>query len=119
MWSVDGHYHRQVGQVCSPGVRIVEQRDITRPKLECADGGSHRHGHRSEVDGHVIAHGEDLPSAVEHRAGIVATLLDIGRERRPAQSCAHFFRYRVKEILEDFQASWIDLHRRGSKMRFP
>src|SRR3979490_144013 len=53
MRGVRGQYHRHVGLVCSPGIRIVEQREVPRPKLEFAEGGSHRHGHRSEVDGHV------------------------------------------------------------------
>ncbi len=35
--NVNRHHHRQVGQMRSPGVGIVEQRNITRPKLECSD----------------------------------------------------------------------------------
>ncbi len=116
---VDRHHHREVGKVRPSRVRIVEQRDVAGPKPERGDCGSDRHRHRSQVDRHVIAHGEDLSTAVKHRAGIVAPLLDIGRERGPAQRRAHFFRHRVKEILEDFQARGIDLHWRGSKMMFP
>ena len=78
--SEDGHYHRQVGQVRAPGVGIVEQRNVTRPKLERGDCRSHRHRHRPQVHGHVIAHRQDLSSAVEYCAGIVAAFLDIGRE---------------------------------------
>ena len=52
---------------------------------------------------HVIAHGDDLARGVEHGAGVVAALLDIGRERSAAQRRAHLLGDGVVEVLEDFE----------------
>ena len=56
---------------------------------------------------HVVAHGDDLAARVDHRAGIIAPLFDIGGERGAAQRRAHFFRNRVKQILENFDLDGI------------
>src|SRR5258708_24742779 len=68
---------------------------------------------------HVITHRKNFSSAVEDRAGVVATFLDVGRESRTAQRRSHFLGDRVKQVLKDFQASGIECHRRGSKIMFP
>ncbi len=115
----DGHHHRQVGQVRAPGVGVVQQGDVSGAELECAQRGLDRHGHRAEMDGHVVAHGKDISRGVENGAGIVAALLDVGRKRGTAERGAHFFRDRVEEIFENFEAYGIHSHRRGSRMRFP
>ena len=52
---------------------------------------------------HVIAHGDDLAARVEDGAGVVAPLLNIGRERSAAQRRAHFFGDGVVEVLEYFE----------------
>ena len=52
---------------------------------------------------HVVAHGDDLGVGVEDRAGIIAPLFYVGRERGAAQGGAHFFGDRVEDVLEDFQ----------------
>ena len=53
------------------------------------------------MHGHVIAHGNDLSRGIEHRAGVVATFLDIGRKRSAAQRGSHFFSDGVIKVLED------------------
>src|ERR1700680_3666417 len=67
----------------------------------------------------VIAHGEDIARGVKYGAGEVATLFDVGREGGTAEGGAHFFRYRVEKILEDFETYGVHFHRRGPRMRFP
>ncbi len=59
---------------------------------------------------HVVAHGDHLAAAVEDRAGIVATLFDVGRERGATQRCAHLFGDGVEEIFEDFKLDGIAPH---------
>src|SRR5258706_14960548 len=68
---------------------------------------------------HVITHRKNFSSAVEDREGVVETFLDVGRESRTAQRRSHYVGDRVKQVLEDFQASGIECHRRGSKIMFP
>ncbi len=101
------HHHSQVGKVRAAGVGIVQQRNVSGPKTECAKRGVDRHGHRAKVNGHVVAHGENFTRSVKHGAGIVAPLLDVGRKRGAAQRRSHFFRDGMKEILENFQANGI------------
>ena len=59
---------------------------------------------------HVIAHGEHVAGGVEERAGVIATLFDVGREGGAAQRCAHLFGDGVKEMLEDFELDGIGRH---------
>jgi DNA-binding transcriptional MerR regulator len=111
----------------STGQRMYRQRDVENvlrikkllydegftiagrePQLR--NGGTHRHGHRAEMHGHVIAHGKHVAGCVKERAGVVATLFDVGREGRAAQRCAHLFRHRVKEMLEDFELDRVGPH---------
>src|SRR6516225_8937057 len=60
--------------------------------------------------GHVIAHGERFAGTVEHRARVVATLLDVGREGGTPQSSSHFLGDGVKQMLEDFHFDGITWH---------
>ena len=62
------------------------------------------------MHGHVIAHGQRVAGCVEERAGVVATLLDVGREGRAAQRGAHFFRDGMEEMLEDFELDGVEAH---------
>ena len=52
---------------------------------------------------HVVAHGNHPALAVEHRAGIVAPLLDVGRERGAPQRRAHLFGDGMHGALKDRQ----------------
>src|SRR6478609_3556936 len=59
------------------------------------------------MHGHVVAHGHDFARAIKHRAGIVATLFDVGGKRGAAQRRAHLFRNRVEKTFEDLQFNGI------------
>ncbi len=62
---VDRHYHREVGKMRAAGVGIVEDDDVAGLQLLIGDCGGDGHGHGAEMDGHVVAHGEDI--ALRHR----------------------------------------------------
>src|SRR5208282_6652378 len=59
---------------------------------------------------HVVAHGDDFARAVEHGAGIIAPLFDVGRKRRAPQGRAHLLGNGVIQVLEDFQLDRIARH---------
>ena len=42
------------------GVGIVQQRDVAGSKRKRLERGGHRHRHRAQVHGHMVAHGEDF-----------------------------------------------------------
>src|ERR1700752_742907 len=71
------------------------------------------------MNGHVVAHGQDIAARIKYGAGVVAPLLDVGREGGTPERGAHFFRDGMEEIFENFQAYGLDPHRRGSRIRFP
>src|SRR5216683_4717990 len=71
------------------------------------------------MDRHVVAHGEDFTRGIKYCAGVVASLLDVGRERGTPERRSHFFRDRVEEIFKNFQTDGVHLHRCGSRIRFP
>ena len=87
----DRQDHGDVWQVGAAGPGVVEHGDVARLEAEGADGGLHAHGHGAEVDGHVIAHGDDAALAVKQGAGVVAALLDVGAEGGTAQDRTHLF----------------------------
>ncbi len=62
------------------------------------------------MHGHVIAHGKHVAGGVEERTGVIATLLDVGREGGAAQRGAHLFGDRVKEMLEDLELDGVGGH---------
>src|SRR5438874_4930344 len=59
------------------------------------------------MDGHVIALRNDAPFGVKDRAGIIASLFDVGRERSAPQRRAHLLRDRSIERAIDFKCGWI------------
>src|SRR5882672_3714176 len=61
------------------------------------------------MDGHVIALRNHAPFGIKDRAGIIATLFDVGRERSAPQRRAHLFRHRSVERAVDFKCGWIEL----------
>src|SRR5262250_930763 len=65
---------------------------------------------------HVVAHGNDLASCIEHGARVVTALFDVGRKRGPAQRRPHFLGDRVKNILEDFQLNRVAHNRSGWRL---
>ena len=62
-----------------------------------------RHRHRAQMNRHVVAHRNHSLPAVKERAGIVAPLLDIRRDRSPSQRRAHLLRNRMDAALKDRQ----------------
>ena len=106
----DRSHDGDVGQMRAAAEGIVEHRDVAGREPQLGDGGAHRHRHGAQMHGHVIAHGEHVAGRVKERAGVIATLLDVGRERGAAQRCAHLFGHRVKEMLEDFELDRIGAH---------
>src|SRR5258708_35801797 len=60
------------------------------------------------MHGHVIALRNNAPISVKNRAGVIAPLFDVGRERGAPQRRAHLFRYRSVERAIDFQSGWIE-----------
>ena len=97
----DRKHHGDVGQMGSACVGIVEDRDVTGRKLDCGNGRRNGHGHGAEMHRHVVAHGDDFAAAIEYSAGVVAALLDVGRERGASQGRAHFLGDRVHGALKD------------------
>src|SRR5579872_3953895 len=71
------------------------------------------------MHGHVIAHRQNVSRGVEYGARIVTPLLDVRGERGTPQRRAHFFRHGMKEVLENLETRRVNLHRRGSRIRFP
>ena len=106
-WTLHRHHQGDVGQVGAPGKWIVEHRDVARLQPELIEGRPHRHGHRSQVHGHEVAHGQHPPRAIEHGAGIIAALLDVGGERRAAQRRAHLLGNGVERALINLQQNRI------------
>ena len=100
-------HQRDIRQVRAATERIVEHGDIAGRELERIHRRPHRHGHGAEMHRHVVAHSDDLAACVEHRAGIIAPLFDVGRERGAAQRRAHFFGDGMKQILENFDLDGI------------
>jgi deoxyribonuclease IV len=65
------------------------------------------------MHGHVIALGDQDAFAVEDRAGIIAALFYVWRERRTAQAHTHLFCYGGVERFEDLEFDRVDSHRAG------
>src|SRR5690349_5328726 len=69
------------------------------------------------MDRHVVAHRDRLSSAVEYRAGVVATFLNVGRESGSPKRGAHFFRDGVEDVLEDLEFDGIS-HATGARFGY-
>jgi hypothetical protein len=87
--------------VRAAGERIVEDGEIAGLECDGVAGGLHAHGHGTEVNGHVIAHCYDAALSVEEGTGVIAALLDVGRDGGAAKGCAHFFSDGVNAALKD------------------
>jgi hypothetical protein len=104
----DRLHHRDVGQVRATRVRVVEDGDVARAKLQRRHGRLDRHGHRAEMHRHVVAHGDDAMLRIEDGTGIIATLFNIGGDRRSSQRCTHLFRDGVQGALEHGKLNGVD-----------
>jgi hypothetical protein len=99
-----------VRQVRAAAEGIVEHGDVAGVQRKLGNRGAHRHGHGAEMHRHVIAHGQGVAGGIEERAGVIATLLDVGRERGAAQGRAHLFGDGVEEMAEDLEFDGIKAH---------
>ena len=110
-----GQDQRDVRQVCTAGVRVVQDGDVAFPKVELADRRIYGQRHGAEVDRHMIAHGDHPLVPVKERAGVVAPLLDIGRDGSAPQGRSHLLRNGMDTALEDGQVDGAgQVRRRGS-----
>src|SRR5258708_28323672 len=90
--------------------RIVQHDHIARTHLAGSNRGAHRHGHRTQVHRHVVAHGDHFAGAVEYGARIISPLLDVGGKRSTPERRPHLLCNGVEEVLENFQLDGIALH---------
>src|SRR5580698_1673625 len=125
-WQENRQHHGDVRQMRSTCEGIVEDGNVSGLKVDGRNRSLHRHRHGAEVYRHVVSHGDDAALAVEHCAGIIATLLDIWRKRGPAQCGAHFLGNRMHCALEDrkfHRINFLRTHARSlspiEMMRFP
>ena len=95
--------------------RIVQHRHVARLQPQTLHCRAHRHRHRSQVHGHVVAHRDHLPLTIENCARVIPPLFDIRRECGPPQRRSHLFGDRMKNIFEDFQLDWIAALHRAQK----
>ena len=75
--SIEGRDQGYVRQVSAAAEGVVDHGDVAGRELEAVQGSAHGHGHGAQVDGHMIAHGDDSAVGIEHRARVIAPLLDI------------------------------------------
>jgi hypothetical protein len=99
-----------VGQVSSAPKGIVEHHNVAIAHRTGFNCGCDRHGHGSKVNGHVVAHGDNLSFAIENCARIIAALLDIRRESSAAERRPHLLGDRVKDAFENFEFDRIACH---------
>src|SRR4051795_4745928 len=62
------------------------------------------------MHGHMVAHGDDLSFAVEHRARIVSPFFDVRRESGTPQGGSHLLGDGVIDVLEYLEFDGIPLH---------
>ncbi len=106
--------HGDVGQVSAAAKRIIEQGHVTVSEVERIEYGSHRHGHRAKMHGHVVAHRDQVAPGGKHGRRIIAAFLDIGRECGAAQGRAHFHGHRVQRLAEHGDFGGIECVRASS-----
>src|SRR5437016_9973651 len=90
-----GQHHGDVWKMGTACIRIVENGHVTWSKLDMMNGLLHGHGHGAQMHRHVIAHGDGFSFGIEDGTGIVAPLLDVGRECGAPKDRAHLFCNRV------------------------
>ena len=95
-------------------------RDVAGHEIDGRNRRLHAHRHGAQMHGHVVAHGNHARLAIEDGAGVVAALLDIGRERGAAQGSAHLLGNGMHGALKDRQLNRIGCprhHARSSPAR--
>src|SRR5579884_436817 len=105
-----GHDAGEVRQMRAPGEGIVKDGNVSGVKLKAFDGGRDRMLHRSQMDGHVVAHGNGLPMPVKYCTRVVASFFNVWRKCGSAQRGTHLFGDRMEEILEYLEFGRINPH---------
>jgi hypothetical protein len=104
----NGAHERHVRQVCAALVRIVEDHCVARFHFHGAHGRPNRHGHRTQVNGHMIPLRHELAGSVEHGARVVPPFFDVGREGGTPQRDAHLFGHGGVKGFEDLHSDWVE-----------
>src|SRR5829696_4158188 len=91
-------------------VRVVEEDAVAwAPGLdrEAVEGGPHGEGHRSEMNGNVVALRHDMALAVEQRTGEVGRQAEQRRKRRAHDDRLHLGACRVEGSAGNFEGDRI------------
>jgi hypothetical protein len=80
----DGRNQGDVRKVGPAAERVVKEDGIAGFKVDSLNGALDRKRHGPEMDGQVIPLGNGASIPIEHGAGEILPLLDIGREGGPA-----------------------------------
>ena len=101
-------HERDVREVCSARVRVVEDPDVLASRVVR----HHRRNsvrHRAEVDGNVLGLRNHPTARVEERGRAIAPFLDVRRERRVNENGAHLLGDRTQQGAENLE---LDVHTR-------
>jgi hypothetical protein len=98
---------------------IVEHRDIALQERQAIDSSAYRHGHGAKVNGHMVAHGDDLTRSAEDGARIITALFNVRRKRGAAQRRAHLLSNGVEEVPENLDLDRIAKRHGPSVYRKP
>jgi hypothetical protein len=90
-----------VGQVRPAEKRIVHDHHVPRGPLHTPDNLPHGIGHAAQVDRDVRGLSTQLAVGVEHRAGKVQAVLDVGRQGGTLQGGAHLIAHGGDAAGED------------------
>jgi hypothetical protein len=71
---------------------IIERDNVAGLDINLAKRCCHRHGHRTEMDRHVISLRDHASLRIEYSTRIVTPFLDVWRKRRAPQRNTHLFR---------------------------
>ena len=111
----NGRDHGDVGQMRAATIGIVEDRNIAGREAEIGENSGDGHGHGAEMDGHVVAHRDEVALGGEDGGGVVAAFLDVGREGGAAQGRSHLDCDGVERVTNDGDFSGIGLAARGHR----
>jgi hypothetical protein len=101
---------RDVGEVRSARVRVVEDEDVLGPGVVLQNGRDCVR-HRSEMDGNVLGLRDHPAAFVEERGRAVAPFLDVRGERGADERGAHLLRDRPESAAENLE---LNVHARVS-----
>ena len=107
--------HRDIGQVGAAEKRVIEDHLVSRTPGDARDDVSHRKRHAAQVHRDVSGLRAQGTIDIEHRAGEVQAIADIGRKCGVAQDQPHFAAHGIEATGKDIQAGWS--HGQGNGIR--